>query len=270
MKNLRFTLGRKIDINYPTNRLMLGINLFSAFAIYVLTKDVIQGLFSAAGFFFAWGLTREIDPEKEYSAFVSAFIATGLIFFYFYDGINLAPLFFLLLGLRFISGICGYKPTLIDMASLILLAGYLSVSRGNGVYFLILSLLFFVSWFRYEKEKIFLLLAGVAGISSFGLINFFSDVAFFQSFSNLSPAAIYGIRTVIILVTIFLYYSLGKDQKIRDDLGKAMANHNIQKTLIFYSIAVMLLLTMENLTQSTIIIMLSTLTGAALWRIPQP
>jgi len=269
MNNLKFTLGRKIDINYFTNRLMLGISLFSAFAIYVLTRDIIQGLFSAAGFFFAWGITREIDPEKEYSAFLSAFIATGLIFFYFYDGINLAPLFFLLLGLRFISGICGYEPTLIDILALVLLGGYLSISREKGIYFMILALMFFISWFRYDRNRIYLLLAGASFIVTFGLVKIYPEVAFFQTFSSLSPVAIYGIRTLIIAATIFLYYSLGKDQKIVDDLGNAMVSQHVQKALIFYSIAVMLLFTLENLTQSTGIIILSALGGATLWRIPR-
>lgn len=270
MKILKFTLGRKIDINYPTNRLMLGISLFSAFAIYVLTKDIVQGLFCAAGFFFAWGITREIDPEKEYSAFLSAFIAIGLIFFYFYDGINLGPLFFILLALRFISGICGYEPTLIDILSLVLLGGYLSFTRENGVYFMILALMFFISWFRYDKGNVFLLLTAGAFALTILLFIIYPEVEFFQTFSSLSPVVIYGIRTLLIVLTIFQYYFLGKDQKIFDDLGKALGNQNIQKGLIFYSISVMLLFTLENLTQSTIIIMLSTLAGAALWRLTRP
>lgn len=260
----KFTLGRKIDINYKTNRYLIIAMIFIASLVSVISGSLKQSLFTAIGFFFAWALTREIDPLKEYAAFISGLLA--LIIILFYDGVNLAPLFFLLIATRFVSGICGYKPTYVDILSLFLLAGYLTYSKENSIYFFILTLMFATSWFRYLKDKIYL-----AGTS----IGFLLSIIFFfiypikEIFLSLpfNWKIIPFVLTMILLITLFLALSFNKDKGIKDDLGGDIESHVIVKTLIFYSLTIILFILFENLTQSTLIILLSTITGAGIWRL---
>ena len=81
MAERRFTnLARAVDIKYPTNLAVVILSGFVFFAAGIFQwADGLQ-LLAALGagfslgltFFLAWALAREIDPDQEYSAFLSA------------------------------------------------------------------------------------------------------------------------------------------------------------------------------------------------------
>ncbi len=260
---LKFTLGRKIDIHYPTNRWLLIIMLLIASIVSLISGSVKEGIYTGVGFFFAWGLTREIDPPKEYSAFISGFISLVLIFFY--DGVNLAPLFFILLTIRFISGITGYRPTYVDIISLILFAGFLTYSRENPVYFLILFLMFMFSYSRYSKDKIYLFSSVIALLISIVSSYFYKTEEILSSVPfNWKIFTVFAV--FILLASFFLISSLNKEKGIEDDLGGIIKAKIIVKALTFFIISIILILSFEKVTQSTQIILLSTILGAAIGR----
>jgi len=262
----KFTLGRKVDITYPTNRWLVLMMLFVAFLTFLFSKSFNQSLLTAGGFFFAWAIAREVDPLKEYAAFISGGLTVILMSFYLFDGINFGPLFFMLLSLRFISGICGYQPTYVDFSSIILLAGYLSYSRETFIYFFILALMFIFSWCRYSKNAVYLIGTGSSLILSAVFYYIYTAENLFSSLP-LSPVGIYILRTIIIFAGIFLYFSFKKDLGIKDDLGKEISPKVIIRTLLYFILSIFLLMTFENLTQNTHIILLSTLAGPALQRL---
>lgn len=214
--NFKFTLGRMVDVNYPTNRWLLIAMLLIASIASLISASVMEGIYTAMGFFFAWALTREIDPIKEYSAFISGFFALSIIFFY--DGVNLAPMFFLLISTRFVSGVCGYKATYLDIFSLLLFAGFLSYSWGSSIFLLMLVLMFFLA-----SPK----------------IPFPSTV----------------------LSTTY------KADKIKDDQGGIVQGQTMARALTYYLVALIMLLNFAEITQSTKIILLTTILGGLLGRI---
>lgn len=114
---MRSNIGRPIDPRHPTNLAILLVTLI-AIAAGTWHQDLPWGLRLGAAGFLAWALTRELDPDHPYSAFLSATLALGL-----------APLatpgiltsFWALLALRMLNRSPG-TPTQVDAILTIILA----------------------------------------------------------------------------------------------------------------------------------------------------
>lgn len=146
-----FALGRKLDPRYKTN---LWISVASAAVVifaWPSTGSFSSGLGLGAGFFLCWALAREIDPLNDLSAFVSA--ALFLVCAPLYDGIDLAVLFWVLLLLRLMSGICGKVPAPLDFATLFGLSGYLAWSKESSLFLIFLVLALFFAHWRYGGRR---------------------------------------------------------------------------------------------------------------------
>ncbi|MDN7024270.1 hypothetical protein FGU65_05085 [Methanoculleus sp. FWC-SCC1] len=80
-------LVRSVDPAYPTNRniSILTLGVFAAAVALNLALGAgvlasgIAAVLAAASVFLAWALARELDPEKEYAAFVAAGLAGGAL-----------------------------------------------------------------------------------------------------------------------------------------------------------------------------------------------
>lgn len=78
------TIGRPIDLKYPTNRAILVFSLLTLAlftALYLFNgrefgSAILGGFAASFGVFFGWALTREIDPDHD----LAAFVAGGLVF----------------------------------------------------------------------------------------------------------------------------------------------------------------------------------------------
>jgi hypothetical protein len=128
MKTTRLSaLGRTLDPRYPTN---LAILLFAAAAggaaglVTLIGGNgfltaLSQGFIAGASVFFGWAFSREIDPDHEYSAFLSA--ALGFLFYWWLGTPVFLPLVLVLVLLRVITRSTGYSVTLIDS---ILVSGF--------------------------------------------------------------------------------------------------------------------------------------------------
>ncbi len=139
-----FTLGRRIDPGYRTNLWVIIASAAVVIAGRVIFGSLSGGAGLGAGFFLCWALARELDPLHDYSAFVSGGIF--LLFFPFYDGIDIGVLFWLLLILRMVSGICGKIPSFIDISSLSGLTVYLAFSGRTSLYMLLLAVAFVMAY----------------------------------------------------------------------------------------------------------------------------
>ena len=111
MKIGRITaLGRPLDIDYMTNRLIATVTAVVLAAVLtvwlVIGQPFFESLFFAAGtavsVFLTWAITREIDPPSDWSAFAG--LPFTLVAALFYGFPALITLFFILLVARTISG----------------------------------------------------------------------------------------------------------------------------------------------------------------------
>jgi hypothetical protein len=126
-------IGRLLDPKYPTNQaiiLVSGLTFIAGSAYRLIAND---GLFPSLGWgfsaslsvFLAWALTRELDPDHEYAAFVSATFA--LIASVFLGRAELLTIFWILLASRIVNRTTGLAPTWLDSLGLVALGFWLSL-----------------------------------------------------------------------------------------------------------------------------------------------
>ncbi len=83
------TIGRPLDTNYVTNKLISIIALLT-FAVIALASAIngetnysslIAGIRTGLLIFLLWAISRELDPDNDWSAFVTIFLALALVIF---------------------------------------------------------------------------------------------------------------------------------------------------------------------------------------------
>jgi len=152
-------IGRPLSLKYPTNRAIIII-VASVFVLGTSVKlvagdsfiaSIVWAFGAAAALFFAWALARELDPDSNAAAFISA--AFMLVALFFAGLPALLTLFWLLLITRILNRITGVVPKPLDLAGVIILATVLSWQK-LWVYGLITALVLYVnSWMDGEKKK---------------------------------------------------------------------------------------------------------------------
>lgn len=115
----RFThLARPIDLRYASNRFAVAVTLAAGLAGFVVSGPA-EGLGLGLATFLAWGLGRELDPDRPLSAGVGAAV-TALL------GVALPPspaaLLMLLLAARLAVRTTGLPPTPFDLAGVAVVA----------------------------------------------------------------------------------------------------------------------------------------------------
>lgn len=121
-------IGRIIDpIRYPTNRLIMLMTVVAGVVAGLVTlinrgdlgAAIAAGVYTGGAVFLAWAISRDIDPDNDYSAFVSAFVALLMV----PSPLALISLGFLLVLLRVVSRIVGPTPGPIEyLLTIVLLA----------------------------------------------------------------------------------------------------------------------------------------------------
>lgn len=125
-------IARPVDPRFPTN-LAIGAVTLALVAVEFLRglltgSDWLSSGFTAAGLslavFLAWALCREIDPDRDLSAFVAAGVAfVGVLLW----GLpELAVLFWLLLAVRVVNRSTGLHATALDSIAVMSLATWLA------------------------------------------------------------------------------------------------------------------------------------------------
>lgn len=83
------TIGRPLDTNYVTNKLISIIALLT-FAVIALASAIngetnysslIAGIRTGLLMFLLWAISRELDPDNDWSAFVTVFLALAVVIF---------------------------------------------------------------------------------------------------------------------------------------------------------------------------------------------
>lgn len=110
-------LARAVDFHYPTNRAIAGLTVLAFVGMLVYTGDPHDALRGAVALFLAWALSRELDPDRD----GSAFLAAGFVVPFLGWGAE-GPLFWTLLAVRAVNRTSGVPPNPLDMALLLWLA----------------------------------------------------------------------------------------------------------------------------------------------------
>jgi len=207
------TLGRPIDLSYPTNRLIVfvSLTLFALYFAYLLLTAVpaAEALSTAFGagiaLFLCWAIGREVDPAYEWSAFFALPLVLAAALYC--DSPDLLSLLFILLTMRFLNRSPGLRATVFDALMLVLLGIAL---YNNGVYTgLPLLLVCFAADYILEPviRKLFIFILPAFAALAFS-VYFFNDHLSY----NISISIPTGL--FIFLLVIFLIYVIiatGKD-----------------------------------------------------------
>lgn len=254
-----FTLGRKIDLRYKPNLIIVLLSLLAVAAGWLFFGEFQSGISLGGGFFLTWALTRELDPAHDYSAYLAAFLSLSVLFDF--ERIHFLSALWLLLLLRAVNGISGKDLTLFDLVSLFGFTLYLSFNDENSIYFLLFALAMMFIRQRGSKPKE----AGIAGILA--LILFIVQSTwmaglYFNSFEFLNLFDLLMIAGP--LLSLIVFRSLSRT-KVEDDKGNSVAQSRIFSSQLLYDAAVLLFFFFSDTTFSDQVLYLSAIAGVVLY-----
>lgn len=256
-----FTLGRNIDIHYPTNRLIIAITVITAAIGSFTNGDFITGLKIGGTIFLTWALSRELDPKREYGAFVS--VVFSLYSFFIPFEVALVEVVFFMLGLRLISTTCGKKPTWFDALTVTGISGYLSYTSSNPIYILLAVIGVFLSGALRSIMVLYRILTlVVGGAIGYILSMFFVDATFETPIFSFS-----FIFMITIIYSFFAYVDLKNDKKIYDDEHKEISPRTILKAQIFFAGSFILVTLFTQQAAGNVILYTASMAGIVLYGI---
>ena len=172
----RFTsIGRPVDRRYPTNRAIASLSLLVMILGFVVRRLAgtpsleasFGGLLMALGFFLAWAVARELDPDHDLSAFVAA--AASLVPLAILGPPDLAATVLVLLLLRIVNRTVGPAARPLDTIGILALVG-VAVWRGHLVLALAGAVALALDAILRPPHRVHLAAAGVAiGILAVGM-----------------------------------------------------------------------------------------------------
>lgn len=251
-----FSLGRKIDFGYATNLWVTVASSLVLVSAWLLTGSLSKGFGLGAGFFLCWAVAREMDPLSDLSAFVSA--ALFLVFSPLYDGIDLGVLFWVLLLLRLISGICGKVPAVADLAALFAFSGYLWWSRQNSFFLIFLALAFLFAHCRYGGRRH----TGVALLSAitFSIVGVFLRPVWLVTLPFGVPVAFGGVAVTVVLGAAVAIMRR-RERAASDDLGNPLDMKWVVLSVVFLVLALSTFWAFDGVTVMTRLNLLSSMAG---------
>ena len=254
-----FTLGRKIDFNYKTNMIILISSLLVASIGWILTGQFLSGIYIGGGVFLTWALSREIDPNHAYSAFLAA--GFSLINLFYYESIQLLVIFWILLLMRMVSGITGKELTLFDIFSVLGLTIYMTINNKNSIYLIVFVLA--MAFIIKTKEKIVVaLIASGIGLGVFIWESFFMKYLPFNNINYLNSISLFTITTLFISFILFLFLS---KEESRDDKGNKVKRFRIFTSQSLYSVAILMLFFFGGISTNNLVIYLSVIIGVIIY-----
>ncbi len=132
------SIGRPVDRRYPTNRAVASLSLAVMILGFIVRRMAgtpspeasFGSLLMAIGFFLAWAMARELDPDHDLSAFVAA--AVSLIPLAVLGSPDFAATLLVLLLLRILNRTVGPAARPLDTIAILALVG-VAVWRGHLV-----------------------------------------------------------------------------------------------------------------------------------------
>ncbi|MDP2217304.1 MAG: hypothetical protein Q8J68_08470 [Methanolobus sp.] len=240
------SLSRPLDTDYPDNRLivLLCAMIFIASVLFRmisgdnLLPGIIWSARDALSVFFAWALTKEIDPDHPESAIIAAGVGISGLFLFNYPNLLIALLLVFLF--RMVNRTVGVPLTLYD-SILIVITGIYLVYTGKWMYGIVMSIAFFMDAILTNPVKRHFLFASISLIA--GLFGFYMKGIEIDLISG------YYIIVLLLLALFFIFRIVlaGKSHSISDRSGDPLSDKRILVTCIVALIAG-LLAVLEGLT----------------------
>jgi len=151
------TIGRPIDLSFPTNRAILFLSLLALIAGVILgltrgdpwAASLLNGLQWAGSAFLAWAIARETDPDRWHSAFFAA--AGALVSVILLGPPSFLFLFWFLIALRYINRSTGEPPGALDFVALYGVKLWLGYSAHWTIPLLTFPTMFFAGIERFPR-----------------------------------------------------------------------------------------------------------------------
>jgi hypothetical protein len=117
------TIGRPLNFAYFTNKLIISIAFLTSIIFTIITFfnyfrgetnniSLITGIRAGLLVFLLWAISRELDPDKEWGAFVT--VSLALAFIIIFEIPNILPFVWFLLILRIINHSSGMPAGIMD------------------------------------------------------------------------------------------------------------------------------------------------------------
>lgn len=254
-----FTLGRDIDFHYPTNKLIIILSAMVVGIGWFVNGSFMSGLSLGGSTFITWALARELDPKHEYSAFLA--VTFSLLNIFYFESVQIMVIFWIILMMRVITGICGKNLTFFDIFSTLALTLYLSFSNHNIVYLLLFAVAMFIV-VNYHLHKDWALLAGGVALATL-MIDFLTIKKFSLHIKDISYLQS-AFTIAVLLGSLGLWFLLSKN-KVKDDLGKSVKKELIFLGQVFFTLSVLLLYFIGAASINNLIIYLSVIVGIGLY-----
>ncbi len=255
-----FTLGRDLDIQYPTNRLIIIIAALTAIIAILISGDFLTGFKMGAGIFLTWVLGREAEPKREYSAFVSVVIA--LIFTFMTDAylISFLEILIVILLLRMINRTSGKKSTPVDAGVTLAVVAYHFYIEKNPVYIFIYLIGLFISQI-FKDQQLSKVLTGIAAMASF--------VYLFYLFINQATFSSPLLSPISLTIVLFLYgitSYLDHERNTYDDQGNLIDSVYIARAQLFFVFIVFVISFLTEPVFANMLLYFSAMVGTILYR----
>lgn len=165
------SIGRPIDRRYATNRAVASLALLVAVASFLVLRlsgesppaSFLRAVSLAVGFFLAWAIARELDPDHGASAFVAAGLT--LIPLATLARPDYAAVFLVLLLLRIVNRSVGPAARPLDTIGILALVA-VAAWRGNPLIVMAAAIAFILDGILKPGHRIHLAAAG----ASLGLV----------------------------------------------------------------------------------------------------
>lgn len=167
-------VARALDLHDLTNRaiaiITVLVGIIAGVVQLVSGSTFIESTFwaikAAGSVFLAWALSRELDPDYRFSAFVSSGLT--LISLVFANSPSLLALIWCLLVVRILNQTTGLPATVLD-AAIALGSGILLAVQSSWVYIPLTVLVFFLNWLLQPGDRRQLVFAEISLIVGAGL-----------------------------------------------------------------------------------------------------
>lgn len=253
-----FTLGRKIDLRYKSNLIIVLASLLVATAGWLISEDFLLGLSLGGGFFLTWAFARELDPAHDYSAYLAAVLSLSMLFDF--ESIGFLNALWLLLHMRALNGITGKGLTLFDVLTLLGLTVFLSLNYENSIYLLLFVLaMIFIRQTR-AKTKV----ATIASLLALILFTIQSTLMGALSLNQIDYSNFFNVLMIIMPCLSLISFWFLSHIKTEDDKGNSVVQSKVFASQLLYNVTVLLFFFFSDTTFNDQVIYLSAIIGVAL------
>ena len=182
----RSGIGRPLDPNYPTNRAIVAVAVLvglvgGAVQLFItgsgLLDSFVWSVEAAGGVFLAWALSRELDPDNEMSAFVSA--GLWILSLAVINAPRLLALLWFLWSLRIVNRTSGLAAKPLDSVLFLTLGSWLAF-QTSGIYIVMTAVVFVLDGLLEPANRRQYIFAGLSALP--GLALFLALDALFAAF----------------------------------------------------------------------------------------